>query len=62
MTRDVETTGEGKVSHWGLNSGRGRPFHGKKKKKKNSPHRLPRLATGSPPTSLCESISLSSHP
>lgn len=37
MTRDLETTGEGKVSHWGLNSGRGRPFHGKKKKKKLSP-------------------------
>ena len=53
MTRDVETTGEGKVFHWGLNSGRGRRFRGKKKTNpprpatspgtRVSPHRLVRI-------------------
>lgn len=53
VTRDVETTGEGKVFHWGLNSGRGRRFRGKKKTNpappatspgtRVSPHRLVRI-------------------
>ena len=49
MTRDLETTGEGKVSHWGLNSGRGRPFHGKKKKKKTLPTGCLAWQPGLPP-------------